>query len=87
MSRLLSAIFLSLFVASSKAHVSVVGHTLSGTNGLKDENACKTCQVVSRVLSDYLCDFEFIAWAVEKVDETLCASVPQKEQCEQVRFM
>eukprot|EP00195_Chlamydomonas_chlamydogama_P010321 CAMPEP_0202893524 /NCGR_PEP_ID=MMETSP1392-20130828/3091_1 /ASSEMBLY_ACC=CAM_ASM_000868 /TAXON_ID=225041 /ORGANISM="Chlamydomonas chlamydogama, Strain SAG 11-48b" /LENGTH=316 /DNA_ID=CAMNT_0049577889 /DNA_START=189 /DNA_END=1139 /DNA_ORIENTATION=- len=54
-----------------------------------DSEACNSCMVVARVLSDYLCDYEFLGWAVETVDSTLCQALPdsQADACEQLTAM
>jgi hypothetical protein len=49
------------------------------------DNTCKTCLVLSRILSDYLCDFEFVAWSVDQVEQLVCPAVPEHvDDCHQV---
>ena len=74
---------LALSLGTTHCHVLPSAELLPA--GLKDEKLCNTCIVTLRVVSDYLCDFEFMAWATDQIEQVLCEAVPQqKEECEQV---
>ena len=78
-------LLLLLCVNFAQCHVVRQLPVTSVTSG--DDNMCNTCVAAMRVASDYLCDFEFVAWAISQIDDTLCAAVAQREDCEQVRYM
>jgi hypothetical protein len=84
------ALLLLLVIGDAAAHriqptVSVRGGASAALLG--DEMECQTCHVLTRIASDYLCDFELLGFMVVSTVDTVCAAVPEddREVCAEVR--
>lgn len=55
---------------------------LRGARGplLGDEMECQTCHVLTRVVSDYLCDFDLLSWMVVGTVDNVCSAVPEDDR-------